>query len=549
MKRVLISPKVKIKNKEDLSSNNFKKMFNKTKEAMEIENVSNKSDIWNINPILSIIFSYSDHKDLINFNTVCKKWYYLTNSTIHRSIKLVRNWDIIEKAQDKTIDVSVKIDPEVTECISNNSKHAAFIEEFKFNYKLDPQRAIEFFETFRFICNLAISSVHISQDQFLGMISPLNQLRELTLSNISIKMTIRKRIYNEAVQLPPSLKKLRLEYVSLIDNPELSLQTINSHNSLVEFSFLSCSNNAFLKPFYKHYPSLASFEDKNNLSRSYNYLIKIFRKCPQLTSLNISPRYLDNELIGHITKYLVNLEEFIIAESKNTIQNFTDIYSMFYQSTKIKKLVLILNNIRNRSLDPILLNSPYLEELNLNGFKYHKQHGSKIFISLSKSVKIKKLSINCEDLRDFIAGTLYLDIPNINELNIALSVLWKEAIEVIYEKSENLQKLAIYRPDRAYMQELDIFYQEFYKTNLFVGNPKCKSTLTHLTLNRFKAVDSKASHFKNFEKLKSIKYPEQNYYSPLGEVQKMDIDMDMWPSYVIFKKEGKGSCDIEFKRL
>ncbi|KXN65814.1 hypothetical protein CONCODRAFT_12489 [Conidiobolus coronatus NRRL 28638] len=460
---------------------------------METNKANRKSDIWNINSILSNIFAYSDHKDLIKFNSVCKKWNNLTNYTIHRSIKLVRNWDIIEKAQDKTIDIAVKVDPEVIECISNNFKHAHFVEEFKFNYKLDPQRAIEVFEAFSFIKNLIIDKVHISQDQFLGMISPLFQLQELTLCNSSIKTITRK-------------------------------------------------------PFYKPYPSLANFEVTNKLSRSYGFLIKIFKNSPQLVSLNISPRYLDSELISHIKKYLINLEEFIIVESKYTIQNLTDIYLIFSQSTKIKKLVLILNSL-NRSLDPILLNSPHLEELDLNGFKYCNRSSTNLLVKFSKPVKAKKLTVNCQNLRESIVSTLYLYIIHLNELSINLSAVWKEAIKFICEKCENLQKLTIFRSGRIYAQELDIFCQELFETDLFTSNPKCKSTLTHLTLNSFKAVDSKAEYFKNFERLKSIKYPRQNYHCPLGKVQKIDIDMDLWPGYVLFKKDTEGACDVEFKKL
>ncbi|KXN66385.1 hypothetical protein CONCODRAFT_11801 [Conidiobolus coronatus NRRL 28638] len=154
---------------------------------MEEEN--NENDIWNIGSIRSNIFAYTEFKDLVNFNTVCKRWNNVSNHIIHKTIKLKRRWDIMKQIYGKRFNSAANIE-EVDECISNNAKNAPFVKEFNYNYKLNPLRAIKVFETFRFICYLTIGSCDMSQGQFLGMISPLNQLRELTLSYLRIKLVL-----------------------------------------------------------------------------------------------------------------------------------------------------------------------------------------------------------------------------------------------------------------------------------------------------------------------------------------------------------------------
>jgi hypothetical protein len=194
------------------------------------------NDIWNINSIFSNIFAFSDHKDLVNFNVICKKWNHLTNPIIHKSIKLQRRRAFQSKDHNKGLIKSAKLDAEAEMCIINNSKHAPFIKEFQFNDKLNPKRAMQFFETFRFISNLTIEGVSMTQYQFINIISPLNQLQEL-----NIKCLIVRKVFNcntaERPALPQSLTKLNLGTVYLYNNPELFIQTINSHRNLIELIF------------------------------------------------------------------------------------------------------------------------------------------------------------------------------------------------------------------------------------------------------------------------------------------------------------------------
>jgi hypothetical protein len=508
-----------------------------------------QSDIWNINSILSNIFAYTDCKDLLEFNTVCKKWNYVSNPLVHKTIKLNRSWNIIKETQDKRFNTAAKIDADVVECISNNAKYANLINEINFKYKLEPRRAIEVFETFRYISKLTISHYEMSQDQFLGMINPLKQLQELTLNDFCIKRIVYKRLYKEAIQLPLSLKKLRVDFISLINGPELFIQTINSHNNLTEFSYSCSYDNEFLQPFYKPYPSLLNFEYTNHRQESPQSIINVIEQNRQLTSLKLKLNCWNSELTSYISRHLANLEELNITESRSYHGEYTDLFLKFSQPTKIKKLSLEWLRISSCSLDSILLNCPQLEELTLNRSSNYQEPNSEIFINLSRSAKVKKLVINCDNLSGSVVDPLLLSCYHLNELVITLPVEWREAMKSIYEKCENLQILDISPSNNMHGEERDDFFQELYETEFFTSNSNCKSSLTHLTLNKFNADYSGAEHFKKFEQLKSIKYPEQSYPNYRRPGIKADIDMELWPGYKLITKDNRDSYDSELKKI
>ncbi|KXN65621.1 hypothetical protein CONCODRAFT_12725 [Conidiobolus coronatus NRRL 28638] len=512
MIRILISAIEMIQSKEDLSSklsisNKSKTIKESDKKEVKIKNEDNQQDeCWNITDLLSNIFVYVDHKDLIEFNTVCKKWNYLTSPIIHKTIRLDSKPNGAGKSRYNRINNAVKIDADVVECISNNAKHAHLVKEFKFNYKLKPQRAVEVFETFRFIVNLTIEDCDMNQEQFLGMISPLTQLKELTIKCLRIKRIVYKGVYKEVVQLPPTLKKLKMKSIYLINNPELFIEAINSHSNLVEFTSNLYTSNEFLEPFYKHYPSLLNFEFNNNELQTLQSLFTVFEHNPQLVSLKLSLKCWSSELISNINSYLINLEELKLSENGS---NDTDFIVKFSIPTKIKNLNLEWNKLSNCSLNSILQNCPHLEDLTLNRSKSYTLPVSKLSINLFKPHNIKRLNIICDNISGCEFDSLLVNFPHLNELSIKLPFEWKEAIKSIYEKCNNLERLNIYSSNQVSGQELDIFYQEFYESEFFTSNSKCKSTLKHLTLHEFKAHEAKSEYFKNFEMLKSIKYPNQ----------------------------------------
>ncbi|KXN65729.1 hypothetical protein CONCODRAFT_12605, partial [Conidiobolus coronatus NRRL 28638] len=151
-------------------------------------------------------------------------------------MRLVRGFEIVNKIYDEKVLRSTMIDAEVELCISNNAKFAPFVQQINYYVELESQKAIEFFQTFRFITNLGISSVEMDQDHFLGMIEPLTQLKNLYLNYIHLKNSINS-LAIEAVQLPLTLRKLSIDYISLTGDLDLFIQSINSHKNLEEFHY------------------------------------------------------------------------------------------------------------------------------------------------------------------------------------------------------------------------------------------------------------------------------------------------------------------------
>jgi hypothetical protein len=124
-------------------------------------------------------------------------------------------------------------------------------------------------------------------------------------------------------------------------------------------------------------------------------------------------------------------------------------------------------------------------------------------------------------------------------------------IKLIYENCTNLEKLNLFPPYGIYGQEIDTFFQEFYESEFFTSNSKCKSTLTHLTLDHFNIHFSNAEHYKNLENLKSIKFPKQYRIDYNTFDEETRINVDLWPGYKIISKEtgDRYSYDIELIRL
>jgi hypothetical protein len=550
MTRVLGSEIKKIQDIEDSTSKlSISEYLNATKGNKKVAKIKNKdkkqSDIWNINSILSNIFSYVDRKYLIEFNTVCKKWNNLTNPIIHKTIKLIRNRVVGIRGGVLLERTDVKYaNADILECISNNAKHAHLVKEFKYDYKLESRKAIGIFQTFRFICSLTIEYCDMSQDQFLGMISPLTQLQELTLYRLWIKGSFEESQYKEAVQLPSSLRKLTMSNLYLIDNPKLFVQTISSHKNLVYFNYLLKSDNNYLGSFYKHYHSLLNFEFNDTGLENPKLLFVIFENNPQLISLKLTLEYISSEMVNHISKYLTNLEMLSLNEYNDYNHSYTAANLKFSQPAKIKKLSLKRIRLNSCSLNSILPNCPDLEELYISAVTFMQPDSIKL--RLSNQLKLKKLSIHCDDLSVGVLDSILLNYHNIAELDICLPFEQEEVIKSICKKCTSLEKLEISSQLGMNEQEGDTLCLKFYESEFITGNHKCRFTLTNLVFNNFKIQDSKGEHFKSFEKLKSIKYTSQStiYNEFKNEI---DIDMTLWPGYRVLTG-GFNNCDVELKR-
>jgi hypothetical protein len=252
-------------------------------------------------------------------------------------------------------------------------------------------------------------------------------------------------------------------------------------------------------------------------------------------------------MVKHINSRLINLEELSLIKCNSYTFEYTDIDLKFSQPTKIRKLQLAWYKLGNCSLDSILQNCPHLEELALNQYDNYQIPDSELYIKFSKPIMLKKLEIHCNALSEGNFDSILLNCPYLNDLSINLPYKWKELINSIYLDCKNLKRLEL-RPRRIYQEEFDNFIDEFYKTEFFTCSPRCKSTLTHLNLKGFKAVDFKAEYFKNFESLKSIKFLNQSIIYYNGIPQEIKIDMSLWPGYILLKTNYIMDYEIELKR-
>jgi hypothetical protein len=258
------------------------------------------------------------------------------------------------------------------------------------------------------------------------------------------------------------------------------------------------------------------------------------------------------ELLNHISSHLINLEQLQIYENGYEYGYYsgdnTDFIVKFSQPTKIKKLILDWGSLSSCSLNSILLNCPNLEELDLNRWPNRKEPNYVKFLNLSNPSKIKKLSIDCYALSEGVFNTLLLKCSHLNELSINLPVKWKEAIKSIYETCADLERLNILPPNGMHGQELYGFFRELYETEFFTCSPKCKYTLSHLTLGSFEVQYSKAEYFKNFEKLKSIKFLNQYTIDIKSPNIEAEIDKDLWLGYKLLITDGDSGPNVEIKR-
>ncbi|KXN68331.1 hypothetical protein CONCODRAFT_79786 [Conidiobolus coronatus NRRL 28638] len=475
------------------------------------------NEIWNIEPIMSTIFSYSKFRDLIEFSTVCKRWNLLTAPIIYRGIKILRNQVAKQRASRESLN-DERVDAEVEECIANNSKYSHYVKELRFCKNIKPNKAIEFFETFKYLTKLHITNVEISQDQFLCMIKPLDKLEELTFSRVFIKKNFKNRVYKQSIQLPKTLTKLSLSNVSLYGNTELFKNSINSHSNLKQFILDSCNKGNYLTPFYKSYPSLKEFSYNNNNSESHQSLARIFESNPQIIGLKLEPNSL-RFLMEPISKNLINLQDFEVYYNY-----YFDIDFEFYftQPIKIKKLKVASTLDNSVSWNSILKNCPDLEEFNYS--PHYCIQDRVLSFTVDKLTKIKKLTIDCQDLIESTFESILLNCPLLKELDITFLKEWKGYFDIILQRCANLEHLTLYSRHSLPNQE------EYYSLKL-LSTSSFKNTLTSLTLNNLNFCCSANSlHLQDYSNLKFVKLQIPNRgYGKRGSVA--PFNDDLWLGY------------------
>ncbi|KXN68330.1 hypothetical protein CONCODRAFT_9444 [Conidiobolus coronatus NRRL 28638] len=456
------------------------------------DSVTLTNEIWNIAPIILTVFSYSKFRDLIEFSTVCKRWNLLTAHIIHRSVKLFRIKSPEQITNGESLNTDEKIDAEIEHCIADNSKYSHYIKELRFCESIEPNRAIELLETFKYLTKLHIINVEIGQDQFLCMIKPLNKLEELTFYKVHVKEISKNRLYNKSIQLPKTLTKLSLSNIGLNGNTQLFKNSINSHSSLKIFILESSDEGSFLNPFHECYPSFKEFSYSSGNSENYQSLAKIIESNPQITSLKLESNSLGSLMVP-ISKYLINLKDF---EFFNPIYNDPGFEHSFTLPIKIKKLKVesILEN--SKWLSSLLKNCPELEE-----FIYTPPSGFinlNLSLTVDKPTKIKKLRIDCQDLNKSTLDSILLNCPLLKELDIIFPNEWKPYSNIILQRCTSLEHLTLY-------SSCSLHNQEEYSTLKFLSKSSFKNTLITLTLNNINFCCSANSlHLKDYSNLNAF---------------------------------------------
>jgi hypothetical protein len=340
-----------------------------------------------------------------------------------------------------------------------------------------------------------------------------------------------------------------MENINSHSSSDRLIQAINSHSNLIEFSYKSTNINGFLEPFCKNYPSLKVFEYGNRMLESSQPLFKVLESNSQLISLKLELICCGNSLTNHINCHLKNLEELSLTDIISINQDTPCVYAIFSQFIKIKKLKLIWNRLSPCSLNSIIFYCPELDELSLSIYRNSLMQDSTTHISVTKPTKIKKLELISDSLSGISLDSILINSPNLIELDIKMPRDWKEWMKVISERCTNLLKLNIGPANQMKYAEICAFVQEIHESKFLTGNSIYKSTLTHLTLNKFDYYDSKAEYFNNFKKLKSIKFPFQTKIRNRRYNHEDILDEALWPKYRVATKEYLYNIDIEMLNL
>jgi hypothetical protein len=507
-------------NNEILEAQNIREVVSNDSSRDSVINFNNQSKIWDINLILSKIFSYADFEDLVKFNIVNKRWNSSINPLIHASLKLLRGKDILKKIYAKDLKKSDKIDAEAAECIAINAKFSQLVKKFTFSEKLSHERTIEFFGTFKFITKLAISQVTLCINQFLYILKPLSMLQKLYITSLKIKRSPKNTVYETPVQLPLSLNTLRLTEVDLTHNSDLFIQTLNSHTNLIKFSLELCDINDYLDPFLKNYTSLKSLEYKSILLDIPEQLSQMAESNPQILDLKIWLMVWNNELSSTISRSLVNLRNFALFDSSGFMPNQHPMFFKFFSATNIRKLDLNWANLSTCSLNSILLNCPNLEELILIKNNILTSENTPLSLSVPNGTSLKRLSIFCTTLSVFSLDSILSNCPDLTELDIQLPKIWQEWSDLIGKRLKKLDMLSIHPDDSLDEVGIEDFYLSIYYNGLTESTPIYKSTITNLILNNCSFDTHVINIFDHFKKLKTIKLP----VSESNNICEIDID-------------------------
>ncbi|KXN65803.1 hypothetical protein CONCODRAFT_12508 [Conidiobolus coronatus NRRL 28638] len=327
----------------------------------------------------------------------------------------------------------------------------------------------------------------------------------------------RKRLYKESIQLPQTLIKLSIFDLKLVGNPELFVQTINSHSSLKGFIFNSCDESSFLTPFFTRYPSLESFKYNNRKSKNHQHLIKVFESNPQILILKLDCSLLGS-LASHIGLNLSNLKEFELSGSLNFVPDNAYVFS---QTIKINKLKLTVRVLTSSLLNSLLQSCSELEEFIYEpGGLFSLKNMS---VKVEKPTKIKKLRISKDIFDESSFNSIILNCPYLEDIDIVFPGKWEGYRDIISQRCANLKSLTLYN----FIE--NVCHIEYTSLEFLSRNCSFKNTLTKLTLENFPFGAINSVHLQDYSNLKAIKF--QSYHIDYEKnIDEVLSNNDLWPN-------------------
>jgi hypothetical protein len=418
------------------------------------------------NPQLLVkIFNFLDIKNLLKFSTVCKKWNKLINPLINKRLRLLRPNYISSGYHDPNLSRDEQFLEEVGECIRVKGKYSNHIREFKLNKRMSVDLSIDFFETFCKLTKLHVDNIKLSQDLLINCIKPLVNLKTLDLSKLKITESPNNRFQLEAIKLPDSLTKLYLTEVQFLGDPQLALETLNSHSNLMEFRIEVTNIPELLTPLKQNYPTLQKLLICDGCYQ--NFIInsdEVIKNNEQLLELEIHSIAISTSLMNLINEKLIKLKVLILNRILTTYSDHSEDF-MFTKFTQLEKLIIYWYGLEPASIDSILTHSPMLSDLQI-------QIGSE-YASLTPIIRDR-----CKNLKN-----LTFDVIQVNSLGFR----------------ENLS--------------LDSFFDlELIQTNYPMAN-----NLTSLNLGNFNLLNLQPDHLNQFENLKIIQFDNFDSKFNLGE--------------------------------
>ncbi|KXN65800.1 hypothetical protein CONCODRAFT_12505 [Conidiobolus coronatus NRRL 28638] len=303
------------------------------------------------------------------------------------------------------------------------------------------------------------------------------------------------------------LRELSLHYINIeeIKSQRLCKESIQLRQTLIKLSIenvILVGNPMLFTQTINSHSNLK--EVVFNYCSIKNLLIPFNSHYPSLKYLEYKNNYSKNHhtLLTSISQYLTGLEELNLYDYSAYLLGDDCASNSLYTLIKVKKLVLNCSELRPCLLSLIFKGCPELDECILN--IYGTAISKKIFsFNIGIHSKIKKLKINSKTLSISSLEAILTNCPYLTELDILLPKRWKSHFKVIKQRCKCLERLKL-------QPFFDCYIDEYNSLEFLAGNPSFKNTLTSLILDKFNYELVNPKHIEHYPNLNCIKFSNQS---------------------------------------